>query len=408
MTQQRTPGRARRGRLLAATSVLAVLLAGCGGGSDGGPGGDGAAGESKDPIKVGVIANLTGPFALLGANIQRNVELAADEINAAGGVDGRRVQVIVEDIQMDVAVTVDKARKLVERDDVDVVIGPVGSDANDAAVKVVAQGGGKILIYPEVYEGGKCDPLFFSTGIVPTQQLEPLIPAMSQAYGSKALLFGADYVWPHRSFEVAKPLIERAGGQVVKEVYLPLVADDFSELISAVRQTKPDYLLVAYPAAWAGAAKALADAGLLTDDLGVGTLFLGEEMLPGLGKLAANSYTTLPFVTVGPGESFTKYVEAFRAKHGADVIPGSGESIGSYAGLHLYAQAVKAAGSTDPKKVAKAMVGQSFDGPSGTVTITDSHHLKQPVHLVQATADGKYKHVRGFPEVDPQQKTCPS
>ncbi|MGI8517090.1 MAG: ABC transporter substrate-binding protein, partial [Acidimicrobiia bacterium] len=171
--------------------------------------------EAEGPIKIGIIADLTGPFTTYGNSLARSAQLAVNEINAAGGIDGRQVEVIVEDIQTDVAATVDKARKLVQSDNVDLVMGPIGSDANDAAFAEVVEAGGKLLFYTETYEGGKCNELYFSFGAVPAQQIRPLIPILQEAYGTNAMLFGADYVWPRRSFEIAKPIIEENGGTVV-------------------------------------------------------------------------------------------------------------------------------------------------------------------------------------------------
>jgi urea transport system substrate-binding protein len=360
-----------------------------------------------EPIRIGVIADLTGPFTTYGTSLSRSAQVAVDEINAAGGIAGQTVELIVEDIQTDVAVTVDKARKLVEQDQVDVILGPIGSDANDAAFQTVVTEGQTMLIYPETYEGGKCDPLFFSTGAVPAQQIRPLIERLSDEYGPKALLFGADYVWPRRSFEIAKPIIDEAGGEVVAEVYLPLVADDYSELITAVRDSDPDYIFSLYPAVWGAALKAMDDAGLLTDDLGLGTTFLGDPDLAGIGPLARNNYTALPFFTSAEGPGVAGFLEAYAATFGEGEIPSGGESMGAYNAVYLYKQAVEAAGTTEPSAVAEAMVGQTFDGPTGPVTMAESHHLEQTIQLVKVNDEGVHEFVEAFSARDPEEACQP-
>ena len=111
---------------------------------------------------------------------------------------------------------------------------------------------------------------------------------MQASYGPRVLLFGADYVWPERTFEIAAPVVVASGGEVVGTVYLPLVPSDFTALVRAVRAARPDYILALFPAVWGDALKALDDAGLLTDDLGIGTTFLGDVDLAGLaGALLA-------------------------------------------------------------------------------------------------------------------------
>lgn len=370
----------------------------------------GSEGDSEDPpadgepIKIGVIADLTGPFTLYGTSLANSTQLAVDEINAAGGIDGRQIDLITEDIQTDVSVTVDRTRFLLESEDVDLIIGPIGSDANDAAFQAITGEGDTLHFYPETYEGGKCDANFFSFGAVPAQQVRPLIPLLQDEFGPNAMLFGADYVWPERTFEIARPIIEENGGTVVSELYLPLVADDFTELVNEVRDNDPDYILTLYPAIWGAALKALDDAGLLTDDLGVGTTFMGDPDLAGVGALAEGDYTALPLFTSvdspAAQEFVTKYSDAFGD------IPSGGEAVGSYNAVYMYKAAVENAGSTDADAVGSALVGQTFDGPTGTVTMTDSHHLSQTINLAQAGPDGTYSFVSSFEAQDPEEAVC--
>ncbi len=405
MTSTNTSRRALIG--LAATAALAAAgLAGGTASATTPPAGSGgaAAAPSGDPIKIGVAADLTGPFTLYGTSMERSAEIAVDEINAAGGVLGRPLQLIVEDTQTDVAVTTDKSRKLIESDKVGAVLGPIGSDAADAMFKTVAQDGKTILIYPETYEGGKCDPMFFSTGAVPAQQIRPMLPVLQKEFGPKVLLFGADYVWPRRSFEIAKPIIKEIGGELVGEVYLPLIADDFTELIDAVRESKPDYIYTLYPAVWGAALKALEDAGVL-DGVGIGTTFLGDPGLEGLSAAAVGTYTALPFFTVAQGDGVAAFLAAFQAKFGADQIPSGGEGLGAYNAIHLYAQAVAKAGSTDPAAVAAAMVGQTFNSPTGAVTVEPSHHVTQTIQLAKVGPDMKHVFVQAF-ENQPSEESC--
>lgn len=381
-------------QLLLLALALALVAAACGGDD-----------ADEEPIKIGIIADLTGGFATYGTSLARSAELAVNEINEAGGIDGRQVEVIIEDIQTDVAATVDKARKLVDSDGVDLVVGPIGSDANDAAFKTVVEDGNTLLFYPETYEGGKCDPLFFSFGAVPAQQIRPMIPILQEQYGPNVMLFGADYVWPRRSFEIAKPIIAENGGTVVSELYLPLVADDFSELVREVRDKQPDYIFSLYPAVWGSALKALDDAGLL-DSIGVGTTFLGDPDFRGIAELAEGDYTALPFFTVAAGPGVSAFLDAFETAYGEGEIPSGGEGVGTYNSIYMYKAAVEAAGSTDAEEVAAAMVGLSVEGPTGTVTMTPQHHLAQTINLVQAV-NGEYVLVDSFANRDPEESCSP-
>jgi len=376
--------------------ALALLLAACATGTP-----NSSTSGSREPIKIGILADLTGPFTTYGTSLANSAQLAIKEINAKGGIAGRQITVIVEDIQTDVSATVDKARKLIQSDKVDLVMGPIGSDANDAAYKTVVEDGGKLLFYTETFEGGKCNELYFSFGAVPAQQIRPLIPVLQEKYGPKAMLFGADYVWPHRSFEIAKPIIDKNGGTVIAELYLPLIAEDFSELVKTVRDKQPDYIFSLYPAVWGTALKALDDADLL-DTVGIGTIFLGDPDFAGVADLAEGSYTALPFFTVADAPGVKPFLDAYSAEFGAGQIPSGGEGVGAYDAVYLYKTAVEKAGSTDPKAVAAALPGLSFGGPTGSVTITPSHYLQQTINLVQAQ-NGKYVLVDSFPNMDPEE-----
>ena len=158
----------KRRSLILISLVLALITSACGDGSGAGTTGTvttsvettettGAATTGAEttttgtpsedtPIKIGIIADLTGPFTTYGNSLARSAQLAIKEVNEAGGIDGRQVEVIVEDIQTDVAATVDKARKLVQSDNVDLVMGPIGSDANDAAYAEVVEGMNSLVL----------------------------------------------------------------------------------------------------------------------------------------------------------------------------------------------------------------------------------------------------------------------
>ncbi len=377
-------------KLLVFGLALTLLVAGCGGGE-----------STDEPIKIGVIADLTGAFTTYGTSLSRSTQLAAKEINAAGGIDGRQIEVVVEDIQTDVTATVDKGRKLVDSDKVDLVIGPIGSDANDAAYKTVVQDGGKLLFYTETYEGGKCDPLYFSFGAVPAQQIRPMIPLLQDQYGPNVMLFGADYVWPRRSFEIAKPIIEENGGNVVSELYLPLVADDFSELVQEVRESSLTTSLPCILPFGDLPSKRLMTPVCSTRS-GSGPLSSATRILRAsqtLRKATTQRSPSSPLPTVPELPAFwTRSQPNTVQARSHQAVKGSVRTTPSY----MYKAAVEKAGSTDPTAVAEALVGLSFDGPTGTVTMTSDHHLAQTIYLVQAV-NGEYRLVDSFANRDPEE-----
>src|SRR5215213_3835323 len=141
--------------------------------------------NSFGPIKVGVITDQTGALSFMGIANANVAKLVIDDINAAGGLLGRRVELRLEDSATEDSEAEAKATKLVEQDQVDVLFGGIYSSSRQAIKGPAVEKGETLYIYPEQYEGQECDPLIFCTGPVPAQQVEPLIPWLMQETGRR-------------------------------------------------------------------------------------------------------------------------------------------------------------------------------------------------------------------------------
>ena len=180
------------------------------------------------PIKVGVIADQTGPLSFIGLANANVARMVVDELNAEGGLLGRPVVLLLEDSATDDAVAAVKAAKLVGRDQVDVVFGGIYSSTRQAIKGPVVDEGETLYIYPEQYEGQESDPLIFCTGPVPAQQVDPLIPWLMRETGAKTFyLPSADYIWPHVLNARVKEVVAANGGSIVGEEYFPLDHTDY-------------------------------------------------------------------------------------------------------------------------------------------------------------------------------------
>ncbi len=152
---------------------------------------------TAQPIKVGVIADQTGPLSFVGLANANVARMVVGDINAKGGLLGRSLELYLEDGATDDAVAAASAAKLVEQDHVDVIIGGIYSSTRQAIKGPAVVKGKTLYIYPEQYEGQESDPLIFCTGPVPAQQVEPFIPWLMQQTGAKRFyLPSADYIWP--------------------------------------------------------------------------------------------------------------------------------------------------------------------------------------------------------------------
>src|SRR5919198_2424205 len=186
-------------------------------------------------IKVGVIADQTGPLSFVGIANANVAKMVIDDINANGGLLGRPIELIIEDSATIDSVAEAKATKLVQHDNVDVIFGGIYSSTRQAIKGPAVVKGKKLYIYPEQYEGQESDPLIFCTGPVPAQQLDPLIPWLMQQTGAKKFaLPSADYIWPRVMNEKVRQIVTANGGEIVEEDYYPLDHTDYGETVDKI------------------------------------------------------------------------------------------------------------------------------------------------------------------------------
>src|SRR6266545_4939239 len=192
-------------------------------------------------IKVGVIAEQTGPLSFMGIANANVAKMVINDINASGGLLGRKIDLFLEDSATIDSVAEAKATKLVLHDSVDVVFGGIYSSTRQAIKGPAVVKGRKLYIYPEQYEGQECDPLIFCTGPVPAQQVDPFIPWLMQQTGAKKFyLPSADYIWPHTMNKKVRHVVTADGGAIVGEEYFPLDHTDYSKTIEKITSSSAE------------------------------------------------------------------------------------------------------------------------------------------------------------------------
>src|SRR6476661_5376102 len=191
------------------------------------------------PIKVGVIADQTGPLSFMGVADANVAKMVIDDINAGGGLLGEQIELYLEDSETTDSAAEACATKLVQQDEVDVIFGGIYSSTRQAIKGPAVVDGKTLYIYPEQYEGQESDPLIFCTGPVPAQQVEPLIPWLIEQTGArKFYLPSADYIWPHILNRKVRESVTAAGGTIVGEEYFPLDRSDYRETIAKITSTE--------------------------------------------------------------------------------------------------------------------------------------------------------------------------
>lgn len=361
---------------------------------------------AAEPIKIGVAVGLSGANSVVAPAVVQSSQLAVDEINAAGGILGRKVQLEIAD-DASGAVGAQKAYDtLVFQKDVDAIISMETSAARNAALPIVARGK-KPFIYTSFYEGRSCSPWMYVNGWVPEQQVAPVVDYFEKNKGAKTFyLVGNDYAFGRGMLDFTKKYIAQHGGKVIGEEYLPIDGTDWTPILSKIRAAHPDALISATAggAPNVSLAKQLKGSGMT---LPYGNLAIDEGTAKSMGDVATGIYVSGSYLTSIDTAGNKKFLAAMNKRFGKDLKRPNELSEPQYEAFWLYKAAVEKAGSTDSAKVIKALGAVSFDGPRGVVTMDKSRHTPLAMRLGQIEADGSVKILETFPDVDPGAQ-CPN
>ncbi|WFU29829.1 substrate-binding protein [Bradyrhizobium brasilense] len=356
------------------------------------------AAESGEPIRVGAVLPFSGGVELYGQQAKLGLDLAARDINAAGGILGRPVEIIFADDKTRPEAAADAMRSLVDKDGVLAVVGPITSRNLNALVPL-AENSKTPLLYATNYEGGKCSRYLFSFGAVPNQELGQLLPYMTQTFGNTYFLLGADRVWPHQMFDIAQPLIEKLGGKVVGTKYTLGTETDFSPLIKEVAASKAKVLLFALKGDGMDFIRQADEAGLLKD-ITVAFLGLSEVDLGIFRGKGQNMVTVVPAVAASEDPA----VKAFVAKARAAAEPGVAVSnyvMTHYNTLIALKAAAEKAGKLDKEAIIDAMADLAIPSPTGPVTLGQDHHAAMNMFIAK-TQGSELVQVRALGEIAPE------
>ncbi|ACY98779.1 urea ABC transporter substrate-binding protein [Thermomonospora curvata] len=398
--------RKRSLRYWAALAVLpAALLVGCGD-SDNSSGGSG----DGDTIKVGILHSLSGTMAISEVTVANAEKMAVDEINAAGGLLGKKLEVVQEDGASDWPTFAQKAQKLIRQDKVAAVFGGWTSASRKAMLPVFERNKA-LLWYPVQYEGLESSPYIFYTGATTNQQIVPGLDYLKEKGKKRIFLVGSDYVFPRTANKIIKAYAAANDMEILGEEYTPLGHTEYSTLVNKIVAAKPDAVFntlngdsnVAF-------FKQLKSAGITAKDIPVMSVSIAEEEVKGIGVdnivghlVAWNYYQTTE------GEKNAEFVKNFQARHKGAVT--SDPMQAGYNAVHLWAAAVEKAGTTEVEAVKKAAAGISLELPEGKVTIDgDNQHMYKTARIGVIQPDGLIKEVwnSGEPiKPDPYLKNYP-
>ncbi len=348
---------------------------------------------AADPIKIGVVTPLSGTYSPIGQQVRWGLELATKEVNAAGGIMGRQIQLLFEDEEAVPAVAVQKAEKLFESQKVDFLTGTVNSGST-LAVGQTAERAGKLIAttvsFADSITGDKCSPNVFRVNARAGQQSAALAAWVAkQKPKAKVYFLGPDYEMGRSTVATFKRTIEGLGATSVGEVFAPLDSKDYTQYFGQLRQARPEVLYTSV--AGNDTVRLLTqmqDFGLLGKILVVGASgTVTSQNIGAIGAAADGFGTGVGYSTQIDNAANKKFVADFKAAYKADPDLYGADSYGL---IYFYKAAVEKAQSTETDKVRTAMRDLKWNTPQGEKTMrAGDHQAVQPMYVVQVKG-GKF------------------
>ncbi|MFL6023789.1 MAG: urea ABC transporter substrate-binding protein [Marmoricola sp.] len=395
----------------AAVLVAAATLSACGGSKAGDETPKASAKScvdtSGDTIKLGFINSLTGAMAISEKTVSSVLHMAADEINASGGILGKKIVPVQEDGATDWPTFAEKTEKLLTDDCVAAMFGGWTSSSRKAMKPVVEKDNG-LLFYPVQYEGLESSKNIYYTGATTNQQILPAMEFLKSKGVKTLFLAGSDYVFPRTANAIIKLYAKELGIKIVGEEYVPLDKDDWTTQVAKIVAAKPDFIFnTINGSSNVGFVKAYTDAGLKAATTPIISVSIAEEEAPNMGASVEGQYAAWNYFESVKSPANDKFIADWKAYDGpSDVTSDPMEA--AYDSLYLYKAMVEKAGSFDVDKINAVSGGVSFDAPEGKVVVDgENHHISKPGLIGQINSDNQFNivwHSDGPIQPDPYLK----
>jgi urea transport system substrate-binding protein len=379
--------------------------------------------RAQETVKIGVLHSLSGTMAISEVSLRDVVLMAVEEINAKGGVMGKKISPVVVDPASNWDLFAEKAKQLLLQDKVAVVFGCWTSVSRKSVLPVFESNNG-LLFYPVQYEGEECSKNVFYTGATPNQQLIPGAEYLMSKEGGgykKFYLLGTDYVFPRTANKILRAFLLAKGvpADSIAEEYTPFNHQDYQTIVGKIKRFSSGgnacVLSTINGDSNVPFYKEFANQGLRSENAPIMAYSVAEDELRGMdtsalvGHLAAWNY----FQSVETANN-KKFVQSFKAYAKKNNLPGGDKRVtddpmeAAYFGVYIWKQAVEKAKSFDVDPVRKAVYSQTFAAPSGTIKMHEyNQHTYRPVLIGEILKDGQFKIVsrtKGLVEPEPWSK----
>lgn len=379
--------------VLSAAAIAATMTTACG-----------KKKESEDTVKVGLLHSLTGSMAISEKSVRDAEVLAIEEINAAGGVNGKKIEYVEEDGASEPSTFATKAEKLIDSEGVATIFG-CWTSSSRKAVKPIVEEYDALLWYPVQYEGMESSSNIVYTGAAPNQQIVPAIDYLIEQGYKKFFLLGSDYVFPRTANMIINAQVANAGLEVVGEEYADMDQTDFAAIIAKIEAAQPDVIVNTLNGTGnVSFFKQMSEKNYTSKDYMTMSFSIAEEEVATIGSdILQGHLVSWNYYQTTDTEKNTAFVKAYKEKFGEDRVT-SDPAEAAYDAVYLWKAACEKAGSFEVDDVVKAIESGeiSFDAPEGTVTIKgDNHHLVKPVRIGEVGTDGLISEVYSTDPVDP-------
>lgn len=361
-------------------------------------------GQGAEEIRIGVVGAVTGAYSGIAPCRRYAYQLAVEEINAAGGILGRKVRLLFRDFNSDLDEVPGIVWQLAAGDKVDVLMGGQLSSAReymrDAAHKMQIP-----YFFNALYEGGLADHYTFCLSNTPEQNVYPMLDQLLSVHGSRCYIIAADYNYGILSAESSRNYIERKGGIIAGIEYFTPTKKDFSDSIKMIREADPDILLSfcvgnnqeCFHRQWHRHGKP----GIpVISTIGVGLSSLHKKLQP---PAMCNTYFMSSYIEELDTKAAREFTERIRSRFADQNIPYiEFDAETAYTAVYLYKKAVEAAGTTDTEAVIGALESGkiTFDGPGGCVTVRgEDHHVVRDSILFRVDEGHKVQKTMFFPRL---------
>lgn len=363
---------------------------------------------AEDSIKVGVLHSLSGTMAISETTLKDTMLMLIDEQNKKGGVLGKKLEAVVVDPASNWPLFAEKARDLIEKDKVAATFGCWTSVSRKSVLPVFEEKN-SLLFYPVQYEGEESSKNVFYTGAAPNQQAIPAVDyLMQEGEVERWVLAGTDYVYPRTTNKILEAYLKSKGVDE-KDIminYTPFGHSDWQSIVADIKKFGSEGKKTAVVSTINGDAnvpfyKELGNQGISAEDIPVMAFSVGEEELSGIdtkplvGHLAAWNY----FMSVD-NDANQEFIKKWKEYTKNDKRVTNDPMEAHVIGFNMWVKAVEKAGTTDPDKVAEAMIGQEVPNLTGGMSkMLANHHLSKPVLIGEIQENGQFEVVSKTPEL---------